>query len=131
MAVKPPRASPRKAAAARRNGRKGAPHGKKGGRPRAPRWDYAVTEAPDTLDTIRKAVALLDRVMDEIIADQRMAPERKRQELRATAKALGPLVPKARLREAEEAVRGERDEMEQVTKDPPLEARPGAVVASG
>lgn len=69
-------------------------------------------------------MALLDQVLNEIVADKRMRPDRKRQEIRATAKALGPLVPKARLREAEEAVRREADEIRRVTKDPPLEPRP-------
>lgn len=110
--------------------RRGGPRANSGGRRRGagrkpkPRWDFAgaVAALPEDATLAEKLAASMSAVLDNVLASD-MHDREKRQELRATAKVAGPLIPKADLMRAERLIRGERAEAETVTKDPQLEPR--------
>lgn len=63
----------------------------------------------DTLEAADWAFRLLGAAMQEVATDERMGKKARRQELRATARAMVALLPKARLHKAERALREEAD----------------------
>lgn len=108
--------SPAIADAARRNGRKM--------RAAPPPADPA--EQPrDELDSIRRLLARLDAAAEALYDPARKLAWRERnRELRALARAMGSLVPKARLRRAELLVRGEAAQIAATGRDAPMEPVP-------
>lgn len=85
-------------------------------------------ELPDELDALRRIYALLDASARAVAQDPKMTDRARRAELRQIARAMGALVPRARLRRAEKAVRDQHARI-QVAVDPAVEAAPAATSA--
>lgn len=110
--------SPAKQAAARINGRnggehgaKGARHGKKGGRPRKHRYYELFAALPDAMsidDTLEMASWFVRAIL--ITTSETMngrGNPKLNSELRASSKVIAQLIPRERLKKAEEAVAAE------------------------
>lgn len=75
----------------------------------------------DELDSLRRQLARLDAEAEALYAPGSKVGRRERaKELRAIARAMGSLIPKARLRKAELVVRGEAAAIAAAGKDAPL-----------
>lgn len=108
-------ATPAAAAVARRNGRKN----------RAKVPPDPAAQPRDELDAIRRQFTRLDAEAEALYAaGSRVGRRERAKELRAIARAMGALVPKARLRRAELVVRGEAAEIAASGKDAPMEPVP-------
>jgi hypothetical protein len=77
----------------------------------------------DSLAGIEWAYQHLLVAMRQIATDERITDVQRRQELRSTAKAMGALLPRVRLRQAERLILGER-EREKAMVDPQMEPSP-------
>lgn len=86
----------------------------------------ALGEPPaDQLDGTEYAYKHLLVSLRQIATDKRLTDRERRQEIRATTKAMAPLVSRVRLRQAERLVRGELDR-EKNAVDPQMEPAPPA-----
>src|SRR5262249_42271683 len=86
---------------------------------------YEVLGPPpeDELDAIRYAYKHLSVAMRQIALDKALTDRERRAELRSTARSMGALLPRARLRQAEIAVRQQHEKLK-TDVDPQLEAAP-------
>lgn len=109
-------------AAARRNGARG-------GRPREERRteDFdGLREKVHTADPLAAAEYMAEALQisaKQVMADQRLTDRERRAELIRLSRALGAIMPKVRLKQAEDAIRGDRKQLKQ-SGGPQIEKAP-------
>jgi hypothetical protein len=106
-------ATPAAAAVARRNGR----------RNKAAQVPDAGAQPLDELDALRRMLARLDAATERLYTS-RLGRRERDKEVRANARVMAALVPKARLRRAEATVRGELATIAKPLADPEMEPLP-------